>query len=318
MGAINHYKGSRLAIDETLVVGDFIISPNGLFVGVLEPNGSFAVYWNQLDQVSSPPTSFVGQPAAHIWHSPGDNPGPHFMIMQSDGNLCIYPGSSFQDDAPAIWASDSNRPDGGTYLAVLGNDSALQVKRNGEIIWDSGTRVIEAGPKTCVSGINYHAKDKTTFALSSRPPSGTGTPSQGRASVTVLREQPTDDQIWLRLDCTAHDPETIGHPEVYLGMVLINKQTGLALGSDGAGKTVMTPFVDDNARWDQGDAEYDTPNNRKLAALRLRRDNRFNLNVKGDPPYAAGTEVVLWNWRGAEPNLVWRLEAAPVNTPVQA
>jgi hypothetical protein len=318
MGAGNHNKGHKLAAGQFLTTGDFLISPNGLFVGVLEPNGSFAIYWNQLDQVGGVQTAFAGQPAAHIWHSPGDNPGPHFMVMQTDGNLCIYRGGGFQNNDGATWASDSNRPGGGPYAATLSDDGMLRVMSGAQEIWKSEAGVVMGDEVVCVSGINYGAEKAPTFALSAKPPTGMGSPSQGPASATTLGAAPTDDQVWRRYYWWALDTETIGHPRRERGTVLINKQTGLALGSDGAGKTVMTPFVDDNAAWGQGDPEYRTSAKHALAALRLFRDTRFNLNVKGDAPYASGTEVLLWSWSGAQPNLVWRLDRVESPAPVPA
>lgn len=319
METTNHNKGSRLSTGSFLTVGDFLISPNRRFVGVLEPNGSFAIYWNPLDQVGSDPITFTGQQASRVWWAPGDNPGPHVFVMQEDGNCCTYWGTSLQDHSETpIWASDTPAGKGPTYVAELRNDSSFHVLKDGVSIFDSATRIDEVGLKTCVSGINRSAPTSGVFALSSLPPTGTGTPAQGRASARLLGAEPTDDQVWLRLDWSFRDDEYIGHPRVFKGMVLINRATGLALGSDGRGLTAMTATIDDNALWDQGDPEFGTDPATRMAALRLRRDGRFNLNVKGDPPYASGTEVVLWNWSGPADNLVWRLSPAKTRAPVPA
>lgn len=314
--AVNHYKGSELQSMDAICVGDFLISPNGRYVGVLETNGSFAVYWNQLDQVGATPTSFTGQQPGRIWWAPGDNPGPHIMVMQDDGNLCIYPGTSLEQHAPdRIWQSGSNKGKGPVYVMKLLNDGSLRVMMDGTSIWTSETAINDRGNFVLTSAINRSDVKQGIYALSSTTPTGAGGGQQGRASVRTLAKPPTDDQIWRMLEVNTPDGDYINWPMAFRGFVLLNKQSGLALGSDGRGQTMMTPSVDDNALWDRGDPEYGTAGDTAFTSIRLRRNNHYNLNVKGDPPYASGTEVVLWNWTGARDNLVWRMTQVKAAVP---
>jgi hypothetical protein len=316
MAPVNHYIGTELQQDVAISVGDFLMSPNQRYVGVLEPNGSFAVYWNQLDQIGSIPASFAGQQPGRIWWAPGDNPGPHIMVMQKDGNLCIYPGVSLQSHAQdPIWTSGSNKGVGPTYVAKLLNSGALQVEMSGVPVWTSRTDIRDRGNFVLTSAINRSDVGQGVYALSSAPPEGTGGGDQCRASIQRLGPAPTDHQIWRALDVNTPDGDYIDWPMAFRGTVLINRKTGLALGSDGRGQTMMTPFVDDNALWDRGSPEYGTGGDTAFTAIRLRRDNRFNLNVKGDPPYRSGTEVILWDWKGAQDNLVWRMTAVQAVVP---
>ncbi|HET9649882.1 MAG TPA: hypothetical protein VFP34_16835 [Microlunatus sp.] len=73
----------------------------------------------------------VGVPWLDIWCCPfqAGSGNTAFMIMQGDGNLCVYPGTGGQATGPAIWASNSQQSSTGDFYAVLLDDATLEVHK---------------------------------------------------------------------------------------------------------------------------------------------------------------------------------------------
>lgn len=81
------HGASTLLNGETLNVGQFLRSTNGLFHALMQEDGSFVVYRGDLFQTKAP-----GYASTALW-STGPGPagrGPFHITMQTDGNLCIY------------------------------------------------------------------------------------------------------------------------------------------------------------------------------------------------------------------------------------
>src|SRR5438045_734450 len=101
-------KGSSLATNQSLNMGDFLVSPNGNYTAIMQDDGNFVVY--------------QGTGGHAIWASgvvPGASNGPYHAIMQNDGNFVVYQGTG----GHAIWASGVIPGAGnGPYNAVMRND----------------------------------------------------------------------------------------------------------------------------------------------------------------------------------------------------
>lgn len=328
MGAINHYKGTKLAQDQALRVGDYLRSANGLFCGVLKDDGRFSVYFNRLDNVNAPPpATFDPGDSVLLYETPASGPtDSYFMIMQTDGNLCIYhekPGGGY---GPALWSTETNAPREGRYDAALGDDGCLRLLFSGKpkdkTLWHSPTEVIEeAAADLVMPRLSTPSDGRLTLSalppLPAQPAGGPALQSRGYGvSVTVIKTPPghpndwqvTPDQIWQRLLWL----DFKGKPEqVTRGWVLINRDAGMALAWDGEGGTDMSITVTEQALWSYGGDE-----GIGYHAVRPMSDHSVNLNVRGDAPYQSGTPVIVWRWGGPQSNSLWRhMEAKPVPVP---
>jgi hypothetical protein len=66
-------------------------------------------------------------------------PGNYFAKLESDGNLCVYPGTSEVPRGASIWCSGSSRGNN-KYKVILGDDTNLCVyNATGTTIWCQNT-----------------------------------------------------------------------------------------------------------------------------------------------------------------------------------
>jgi len=61
-----------------------------------------------------------------------------FLIMQDDGNLCVYPGKDGRATGPAIWASNSQQSATGDFYVVLLDDATMEVHKGSDPENDHG------------------------------------------------------------------------------------------------------------------------------------------------------------------------------------
>ncbi|SFD99087.1 hypothetical protein SAMN05518672_10464 [Chitinophaga sp. CF118] len=89
----------------------------------------------------------------------------------------------------------------------------------------------------------------------------------------------------------------------YIGIVLLNKKTGLvAIAPENFApvrQCKVSEMADQRVTW-----------NLAGTAIQLRNNTDMNLNVKGNGPYPPGTEVYVWDWSKGDPNETWNLLAA--------
>jgi hypothetical protein len=291
-----------------LQVGEFLMSSNGRFCGQLQQNGTFGVYWNQTDAVLDPPPKEFQPGGEPIWITDRSGPdGDYFLVMQSDGNLVIYPGTNFQNCGHFLWNND--RPDqNGTLALNLQDNGCLMVTRNGAQNWSSGTDVMDDWPLTAIiskARIDGPTKwDHTVLALSTRAATNGGAGLQAAPepqtglSVTGLSNDgkftATPDQIWRRLYWYQDG--------AFIGCVMVSQARRMALSWDGELTTTLTNEITPASTWTFGEKESDG----EWRAIRPFQNDTVNLNVKGNPPYATGTEVILWRWnKGGADNLIW-------------
>src|SRR5438067_1913039 len=62
--------------------------------------------------------------------------GQYFVIMQSDGNLCIYHGSDPAHQGAFVWNS-GKAPGAGVYGATMQNDGNLVVTKGTTVLWSA-------------------------------------------------------------------------------------------------------------------------------------------------------------------------------------
>ena len=74
---------------------------------------------------------------AFVWNS-GVAPGigQYFVIMQGDGNLCIYHGSDPTHQGAFVWNS-GKAPGAGVYGATMQNDGNLVVTKGTMVLWSA-------------------------------------------------------------------------------------------------------------------------------------------------------------------------------------
>jgi hypothetical protein len=296
MGATTHYKGSALGADQYLEVGDYLMSPNRRFTGVLQRDGSFAIYWNPLGMPADwTPEQFEPGSSGCLSATPAFAPtGDYIMYMQSDGNLVICRGHTLKDP---VWSTRTN--DGKTYSARIVDSGEFQLTAPDLIRWRNYRAVVrrlDGQYWALQSGSGqYYISSKVGIAPAAAP---TTTPPSPCASVHYGQVNPTDPAadsaaLWEVLNWLADEKNLIA------GTVFINKKTGLALGSDGQGRTRMTREVNQFSTW-----LVEATNEGNYETMRLVADKSLFLNLAGDS-YQEGSPVILWSWSGGAKNLLW-------------
>src|SRR5712692_7727715 len=86
-------KGSRLEMNQSLSVGDCLLSSNGCFRATMQGDGNFVVY--QATESGDDPVW-----ASEVW--PGTGSSPYTAVMQDDGNFVVY-----QKNRHPIWATNT-------------------------------------------------------------------------------------------------------------------------------------------------------------------------------------------------------------------
>jgi len=110
---------SELVEGASLAAGNQLVSsPVGYCSATMQANGDFAVY-RQADH-------------SLLWHSNTNSPGAT-ILMQTDGNLVIYPAGGGQ----ALWASGTMGNAGATV--TMQDDCNLVVSNGNSPVWASGT-----------------------------------------------------------------------------------------------------------------------------------------------------------------------------------
>src|SRR6266851_2072401 len=145
-------KGSRLEMNQSLSVGDCLLSSTGCFRATMQGDGHFVVY--QATESGDDPVW-----ASEVW--PGTGSSPYTAVMQSDGNFVVY-----QNDGHAIWVSGVfPGPEKGPYTAVMQDDGNFVVyRKNRHPIWATNTKWELA--KVELSNITY---DFDHVAMKDRP-----------------------------------------------------------------------------------------------------------------------------------------------------
>lgn len=135
-----------LPMQQTLSVGDAIVSRNGMFHALLEADGRLRVYCGD------------GQHAAPLWESArGGSGGRFFALVQNDANFCIYVGAGLGNNEGWLWGTQITA-ERGHFYALLQDDGELSVRvgsglpggPHGEIVWRSGV----ADPVVAIDSIS--------------------------------------------------------------------------------------------------------------------------------------------------------------------
>ena len=112
-------KTNNLSSESTLKPGEFLTSPNGKFILIMQYSGQLALYTGG---------SMIWQSETVNW----DNKDSTLRI-QGDGNLVLY-----KSNGTAIWASGTSGQ-GSVRLTLQDDGNLVLYKSNGTAIWASGT-----------------------------------------------------------------------------------------------------------------------------------------------------------------------------------
>ena len=121
-------KGSNLAVNQSLNMEDFLVSPNGTYTAFMQDDGNFVVLQG------------IGASSTIIWASgvaPGVGQGPYRAVMQNDGNFVIFQGTGA---GSPIWATGvAPGMNQGPYSAVMQDDGDFVINQiigfEGQAIW---------------------------------------------------------------------------------------------------------------------------------------------------------------------------------------
>jgi hypothetical protein len=124
----NYFKGKvdSLFNDGQLYQHGFFVSQNGHYYARLQDDGNFVVY-NGND--------FTAPNAVWSSNTGGVGYGPFKLVMQNDGNLCIYEGNG-----NATWSSNTWHQGVAPYKLVMQDDRNLVLyDSHNKAVWSSNT-----------------------------------------------------------------------------------------------------------------------------------------------------------------------------------
>lgn len=110
---------SYLTTGQYLSPGEFLVSPNGYALAILQGDGNFVVY------KGSGPEDIQNLLWA-TWKTAGI--GNYFSIMQGDGNFVVYKGRGPSDNQGYLWGTQAIAS-GGDFFALLRDDGDFVVRK---------------------------------------------------------------------------------------------------------------------------------------------------------------------------------------------
>ena len=120
-------RGSKLEMEQSLSVGDWLTSDNGCFRAIMQDDGNFAIY-----QGTEASEECIW--ASGVW--PGSEKGPYSAVMQSDGHFVVYQKEHHPIWASGVWPGAQKGP----YVAIMQNDGNFVVYQKKHPIWATNTR----------------------------------------------------------------------------------------------------------------------------------------------------------------------------------
>jgi alpha-1,3-mannosyltransferase len=116
-----------------------LISPDRRFYAVTMPQGALCVFDSRL---VPPPLASDALPDLSIakWctlYGGNSGAGPHFTVLQGDGNLCTYKGSP-ENVQNIVWSSSQANPNlhRGPYTGMMENDASVRIYDSlGQQVW---------------------------------------------------------------------------------------------------------------------------------------------------------------------------------------
>jgi Ca2+-binding RTX toxin-like protein len=135
------YRGSELGTDQWLRTNQFLQSPNGRFIAIMQADGNLVVY---------DAASLYGGQCLYNSMTNGNNGAG--LIVQADGNVVIYKNGALVD-GQAVWDSKTNNP----------NPVKLVMQDNGNLVIykTSGGHDLWSAENQRDKGFNRLPKDQT-------------------------------------------------------------------------------------------------------------------------------------------------------------
>jgi hypothetical protein len=129
------YTGDALLAEKCLIPGDFLRSPSGEYVAIMQGDGNFVLYKGE---------PYSGEALWATDTLPGE--GDHFAKMQPDGNFVLYHGSPHQQIAP-YWATDTDQGHASYFLRMQDDGNLVIYKgepHSTQAIWATNTVRVDA------------------------------------------------------------------------------------------------------------------------------------------------------------------------------
>lgn len=279
-------KGTTLNTGDMLYEGDYLQSDDGLNTLVLGDDGNVSLYWRWL------PSGGFGY---RVWQSGNSDQGPHFLVMQGDGNLCCYAGIP-SDPGPLKWQSGA-APGYPSYRAVMQGDGNFCVYpgSSSNASFCTGCAKQWAGTVS----ISTACQTNPTLVLSSAAPSG------GPSDALSMQWGDTSDrkQQFRQINLIINNQNA--------GFLLEGVANNMLVAAAPAELSLVkftTEISLDSIliRVDSGHS----PLPRAWTGLRPLSGNNNHFNVPGDSPYKAGSGVIMYHWAdcgntGVCYNLLW-------------
>jgi hypothetical protein len=287
----NGSNGSTLTQGGVLNVGDYLISPDGSSKLTLLKDGLHLDWLWKFSRQDNPFT---------VWNS-GLYAGASslYLVMQFDGNLCIYAGSPAQP-GQLLWQCGVAPGPGRDYRAVIQDDGNFCVYPDGgsPSTWCTGCAKKPQGLVN-VQGI-YGAPPADALYLTAPA----GDPKVGMA---CTMERPSSDKAARQ---TFQQIDLIVNNQPYGFLLRGNVDYGWPWGLVGAipmeGKQVgMLASISNQTILIRVDPGTLIP---EWTGIRPIGGGDLHFNVPGDGPYKPGASIIMYHWaRPATSNEVWAI-----------
>jgi hypothetical protein len=288
-------QGSTLNMGGILLEGDYLQSDDGRYSLVLGADGNVSLYWRWIAS---------GGFGYRVWQSGNSDQGPHFLIMQNDGNLCCYAGIP-SDYGPLKWQCGVAPGPGPAYRAVMQTDGNFCLYPNalGQATWCTGCALHLKGAVS----ISTAAGSSPMLVLASVPP--TGGPSDALSMQNPNWRQDRRQQF-NQLDVVINNTPA--------GLLLASVDNGLLVSAQPQ-EFSLVKFTDqislDSILIKVDNGESILP--KDWVGIRPLSGDNNHFNVPGDGPYSAGSNVIMYHWTfcgntGPCANLLWKFESVGV------
>jgi hypothetical protein len=218
-------KGAYLATGQSMVVGDYLTSKNGMFFAYLQEDGNFCIY-------RGTPDRNLGS----LWCSMKLRRGLIFATMQEDGNFVIY--ETLPGEQRPYFASDTWR-EKGEYVLYLQDNSRLAIYKGepdlliGDPIWTAGiTDEVSFTPEK----IEYHLDDLPD-------------PERSELSVYRVSHKPQNVPGAITIHETRKVQETRGWSNSLRVAVTAGVELSVGVPLVGEGKVSLSTTVENTYTW---------------------------------------------------------------------
>lgn len=147
----------KKGLDDHLSVGDYLVSPNGVFYAYLFEGGNLCVKYG-----TYPDLNFNSHDLWQSKHWDDDSHKDQFGMLYEGGNFCIERGI-YPNSTKTLWCSGGSQKEPGSFILCLNDDGNLAVyqgtdpSKRGKVMWSSGKT--DPVDNISIETIDYNLED---------------------------------------------------------------------------------------------------------------------------------------------------------------